>query len=154
MSDKMRWRYGETNPVIAAVDSSTVIDVGDLLYLSGGKAYPASSLTPESTVAATQAAFSTAFLGVAMQKSVSGDSAPIRVATTGVFEYDAPSATYGLGDKIGIYESAPEAALPAQKVDKVTLVAGAIGRVCRIESTSAAAVLVAIKSVVMNGAYA
>ena len=25
MSDKMRWRYADTNPVVAAVDSATVI---------------------------------------------------------------------------------------------------------------------------------
>lgn len=154
MSDKMRWRYGETNSVIAAVDSSTVIELGDLLYLSDGEAFPASAMTPESTVAATQAAFSAAFLGVAMQKSNSGDAAPIRVATTGVFEYDAPSATYGLGDMVGIYEEEAEDDLPSQKLDVVELVAGAIGRVCRIESTATTSILVTLKSVVMNGAYA
>lgn len=154
MSDKMRWRYGETNPVVAPVDSATEISVGDLLYLSSGKALPASSLTPETTVAATQAAFSAIFLGVAMQKSVSGDTTPIRVATTGVFEFDIPSATYGLGDMVGIYESADEAALPSQKVDKVSLLAGAIGRVCRVETSATTNALVTLKSVVMNGVYA
>ena len=29
MSDKMRWRYGDTNPVVAAVDSATVIEIGE-----------------------------------------------------------------------------------------------------------------------------
>lgn len=154
MSDKMRWRYGETNPVVAAVDSATVISVGDLLYLSSGKALPASSLSPETTVAATQAAFSAAFLGVAMQKSVAGDTTPIRVATTGVFEFDAASTTYGLGDKVGVYESADEADVAAQTVAKVSLLAGAIGRVCRVESSATTNILVALKSVVMNGVFA
>jgi hypothetical protein len=43
MSDKMRWRYGDTNPVVAAVDSSTVIEIGDLLYQDTDDAKPASS---------------------------------------------------------------------------------------------------------------
>ena len=34
MSDKMRWRYGDTNPVLAAVDADTAIEIGDLA--SGG----------------------------------------------------------------------------------------------------------------------
>ena len=41
MSDKMRWRYGETNPVVAEVDSTTVIEIGDLLYLDGDDVKPA-----------------------------------------------------------------------------------------------------------------
>lgn len=32
MSDKMRWRYGDTNPVVAAIDAATVIEIGDLVY--------------------------------------------------------------------------------------------------------------------------
>lgn len=154
MSDKMRWRYGETNSIIAAVDAATVIEVGDLLYLASGKAVNASAMTPEETVAATQAAFSALFLGVAMQKSPSGNAAPIRVATTGVFEFDAPMTTYALGDLVGIYESGAEAELPNQKVDKVQSATNAFGRVCRIEASASACVLVAVKSVVMNGAYA
>ncbi len=31
MTDKMRWRYGDTNPVVAPVDSATVIEIGDLV---------------------------------------------------------------------------------------------------------------------------
>lgn len=152
MSDKMRWRYGETNPVVAPVDSAATIDVGDLVYLSDGKANSASAFTPSSTIAATQTAFAALFLGVAMQKSVAGSAAPIRVATSGVFEFDAPSTTYALGDTVGIYESADEAALDNQKVVKVADAADSIGRVTRVESSASTVVLVAVRSVVMNGA--
>ena len=36
MSNKMRWRYGDTNPVQAPVASSTVIEIGDLVCVLGG----------------------------------------------------------------------------------------------------------------------
>lgn len=42
MSDKMRWRYGDTNPVVAAVDAATVIEIGDLLFQEVDDARPAS----------------------------------------------------------------------------------------------------------------
>ena len=49
MSDKMRWRYGDTNPVVAAVDSATVIEIGDLVWQDTDDAKPAQLLTPEGT---------------------------------------------------------------------------------------------------------
>ncbi len=42
--DKMRWRYGDTNPVVAAVDADTVIEIGDLLWQDIDDAKPATSL--------------------------------------------------------------------------------------------------------------
>ena len=36
-----------------------------------------------------------------MQRSRSGETAPIRVATTGVFEFDCASGTFELGDMVG-----------------------------------------------------
>ena len=43
MTDKMRWRYGDTNPVVAAVDAATVIEIGDLLWQDTDDAKPASA---------------------------------------------------------------------------------------------------------------
>ena len=31
-----------------------------------------------------------------------GDTTPVRVATTGVFEFDCPAATFELGDLMGV----------------------------------------------------
>ena len=42
------------------------------------------------------------FLGVAMARSRRGETAPVRVATTGVFELDCPSETFELGDLVGV----------------------------------------------------
>ena len=56
MSDKMRWRYGDTNPVVAAVDSATVIEIGDLVWQDTDDAKPASSLADQGTETANQEA--------------------------------------------------------------------------------------------------
>ena len=101
MSDILRWRYGETNPVVLPVESATVIEIGDLVYLETDDAKPASSLADQGTEAQNQEAFHDKFAGVAMQRSRAGDTTPIRVATRGVFEFPCPSATFEVGALIG-----------------------------------------------------
>ena len=41
MANTMRWRYGDTCPVMLPVDSATVIEIGDLVYLDADDAKPA-----------------------------------------------------------------------------------------------------------------
>ena len=52
MANTMRWRYGETNPVVLPVASATVIEIGDLVVLDTGTAKPASSVTYGASLAA------------------------------------------------------------------------------------------------------
>jgi hypothetical protein len=151
MSDKMRWRYGDTNPVVAAVNSETVIEIGDLVVQDVDDAKPAAVLADQGSEVANQAALVNAFLGVAMQRSRAGETAPIRVATTGVFEFDCPSGTFELGDMVGADENAAGTALLNQTVAKVTASAGAIGRVAKRVSPAGTTVLVNILSTVMTG---
>ncbi len=151
MSDKMRWRYGDTNPVVAAVDAATVIEIGDLVYLDTDDAKPASSLADQESETANQQALADVFLGVAMQRSRSGDTDPIRVATTGVFEFDCPAGTFELGNLIGVDENTAGNALLDQQVDKVAAAKYAVGRVARREPVNATTVLVDIRSTVMTG---
>jgi hypothetical protein len=151
MSDKMRWRYGDTNPVVAAVDSATVIEIGDLVMQDTDDAKPAAMLADQGTEAANQAAFAGVFLGVAMQRSREGETAPIRVATTGVFEFDCPSGTFELGDMVGADENAAGNALLNQTVAKVTASTGAVGRVAKRQSAAGTSILVDILSTVMTG---
>jgi len=151
MSDKMRWRYGDTNPVVAAVDSTTVIEIGDLLWQDTDDAKAASSLADQGSETANQDAFAAAFLGVAMQRSRNGDTAPIRVATTGVFEFDCPSGTFELGDLVGADENAAGDALLDQQVAAVASSQYAIGRVAKREPSATTGVLVDVRSTVMTG---
>jgi len=151
MSDRMRWRYGDTNPVVASVDSATVIEIGDLLWQDTDDAKRASAIADLGTESANQEAFAKAFLGVAMQRSRNGDTSPIRVATTGVFEFDCPSGTFELGDLIGADENAAGNALLNQQVAKVSAGKCAIGRIAKRQSSATTNVLVDIRSTVMTG---
>ncbi len=51
MADSLRWRYGETNPIVLPVDSATVIEIGDLVFLEIDDVRPASSLADQGTEA-------------------------------------------------------------------------------------------------------
>ncbi len=151
MSDKMRWRYGDTNPVVASVDSATVIEIGDLVYQDTDDAKPASAQADQGSEEANQAALAGKFLGVAMQRSRAGETVPVRVATTGVFEFDCPSASFELGDLLGGDEDAAGTALLNQQVAKVAAAKYAIGRVARRQAPATTTVLVDIRSTVMTG---
>jgi hypothetical protein len=180
MSDKTRWRYGDRNPVVSAVDSASVIEIGDLLYQErhefhelGASAKPASMVQYESRPELAgkgdeayevirQERFAEDFLGVAMQRSRSGDTDPVRVATTGVFEFDCPSGTFELGDMMGVdYElhgghdevndGKETIHLLSQSVAPVSASKYAIGRIAKRVATAATTVLIDIRSMVMTG---
>jgi hypothetical protein len=151
MSDKMRWRYGDTNPVVAAVDSGTVIEIGDLVWQDTDDAKPASAQGDHESETANQEAFADKFLGVAMQRSRAGDTVPIRVATTGVFELDCPSGTFELGDMVGADENAAGDALLNQQVATVAQSKYAVGRVAKRQPAATTSVLIDVRSTVMTG---
>jgi hypothetical protein len=157
MSDNMRWRYGETNPVMAAVDSATVIEIGDLIWLDTDDAKNAEDVSWTSDLPTTQKLLANAFLGVAMQRSKSGETTPIRVATSGVFEFTCASAVHELGD---FFAAAKQSGnyLESQKVVKLETFVNsnlssvwAIGSCARRDSVAATTVLIDIKSRVMHG---
>ena len=158
MSDKMRWRCGDTNPVVAAVDSETVIEIGDLLFQDKDSAKPASMIEIQSRPEIRGrehelmkiALFAGNFLGVAWQRSRNGDTSPIRVATTSVCEFDCPSSTFELGNLMGVW---CDRVLKNQGVDEVSKDCPhlAIGRVARREPKATTSVLVDIRSTVMTG---
>ncbi len=162
MSDRMRWRYGDTNPVVAAVDLAAVIEQGDLVYQDVDQARPAGLLPEVHEDTTLQRVFAKHFLGVAMQRSRSGDTDPIRVATTGVFEFDCPSGSFELGDLMGVdYElrgghpdvgnGQESSRLLNQQVALVNDAKLAIARVAKRVAMAATSVLVDIRSTVMGG---
>jgi len=151
MSDRMRWRYGDTNPVVAAVDAATVIDIGDLVYQEADDARPASAQADQGSETANQELLAANFLGVAMQKSRAGDTDPVRVATTGVFEFACSPAVFELGDLVGVDENTAGTALLGQQVAAVAASRYAIGRVAKRVPAASTSVLVDIRSTVMTG---
>lgn len=149
MSDTMRWRYGETNPVVMSVDAEQEIEIGDLVIFSNG-AQPANQVADAGTEAANQEAFHDLFGGVAMQRSRLGDTNPIRVATTGVFEFPCPSSSFEVGALIGASEAASGDVLLNQQVEGVATANLAIGR-CAKRTVSATSVLVQIVGTISHG---
>lgn len=152
MADKMRWRYGDTNPLKGeGVDTAQTIDIGDCVYLATDDVRPADQAGYAGGLATVQELFVDTFLGVAMQRSRSGDTAPIRIAQTGTFEFDCASATFEIGDLVGMDDNAGASALESQKVIKVTDAARAIGTVVRQYSASTVSVLVQITNYLAGG---
>ena len=163
MVDKLRWRYHERHPVVAAVDSATVIEISDLLWQDTDDAKPASMLLKELdlgtdrlgsgadvSTAELQEKFADKFLGVAMQRSRNGDTVLIRVATTGVFEFECSLRRWELGVLVGIPPN-DTGRLQDQAVVEVTNKHFAIGRVAKREAHAVSGVLVAVCSTVMTG---
>jgi hypothetical protein len=150
----MRWRYGDTDPVVCAVDSATVIEIGDLLWLDADDVKPASQLADQASEAMNQYLFSQLFMGVAMQQSRAGDTDPIRVATLGVFEFICPSASFEVGALVGADECAAGTSLLDQQVVGVANGALAIGRVHRRQASAVTTVWVQIQSTIKHGGVA
>jgi hypothetical protein len=151
MANSMRWRYGDTNPVVLPVDEATVIEIGDLVYLASGAALPASAQADAGTEAANQEAFHDNFAGVAMQASPVGSTAPVRVATSGVFEFECLSTTANVGDLLGADEDGAGTELLRQTVAKVATANLAVGRCAKRVNPAATRVLVEIVSTAMYG---
>lgn len=153
MANKMRWRYGDTKPVVTKpIASGTIIQIGDLVHQGvGGEVATAVAVSYGGSLAEAQGNLHDVFLGVAMQQSRDGDTDPIRVATAGVFEFDCAAAQFELGDLVGADDNLASSALLNQQVIEVTDESLAIGRVTKREGSNATKVLVEIVSTVMTG---
>lgn len=184
MSDINHYRYGNRSEVLTAVDAATVIESGDLVWQDTDNAKPASAFVFKCVPTAPPAPrdicerllpelFADKFLGVAMQRSrgpepidyvrpgdpiegplYPGETDPIRVATTGVFEFDVLAGEcFELGDLIGVscYDKSGHYGLQNQQVTKVAQLEPAIGRVAKFEHEElSTTVLVDIRSRVMG----
>ncbi|NVM24253.1 MAG: hypothetical protein HWN68_21045 [Desulfobacterales bacterium] len=130
-----------------AVDSATVICIGDLLWLDTDDAKPASDLTWNVDEATTQGDFAAAFLGVAMSASPDGKSEDIVVATKGVFRFDinaAPGADLQIGTLVAPAQNATPDALLNQ-ILKNAACADGIGKLVELCETTDTTMLVEIR---------
>ncbi len=144
-----RWRWGDTNPVLYRVDSAQEIAIGDLVWQDSDAAEAADQISAGSLIN-MQDAFVDNFIGVAMQRSRSGDTAVIRVATTGTFEFICASATFTEADRVGV-SGTSGVALVNQTVIAVSAVVSAIGVVPKAYATATTKVLVQINSTKFTG---
>jgi hypothetical protein len=90
-----------------------------------------------------------------MQASRNGDTQPIRVATTGVFEFDCVSTTLEVGDILGPDENVAGTALLNGTVIKVSSANAAIGRCAkRLNPAGTHALVDIVSSMLKSGAQA
>ncbi len=89
--------WGETNPIQCLAANDQMVMTGDICYMTG----TTSSLYPLSYVWGDNIGNHVPFIGVAMQYSIDQDPLEVRVATSGVFEFDT-SDTFIVGE--GIYQ--------------------------------------------------
>lgn len=149
--NRMRWRWGDTNPVVAIPKLESTIEIGDLIYLANEVVAPASFFGKFNKKEVGQKEFKDYFLGVAMQSSKHMDDSPIRIATSGYFEFDCVSSAFCLGDLIGVEANSQRNMLLNQIVVKVNKKKLAIGRVGRMEQSKTTKVIVDIVSTIMKG---
>ena len=123
--------------------ASTANDVYDLLYWddSANVCKKASARTDLTTAALNQADFAPLFIGVAGDQRLStetstGSTSNRRVILEGVFDCDCASATFEIGDYVGVARDSNNSVNFNQKVVGVAGPHLAIGRVVKREGSS------------------
>src|SRR4051794_10745466 len=103
MSNKLRFRSGQVELHKVRVDSATVIEAGDLVWLDTDDVKPAAAFTWTTDLATTQGNFAAVFLGVAHQSSAAGETVDISVdlSPLSVYEFVVESGTFEVGGLLG-----------------------------------------------------
>ncbi len=146
MTDTYRLRHDDVTRFAAAVDTDTVIEIGDLVYFDSNELKPAIMLGDQASEQANQALLAASFAGVAMQASPAGMTDPVRVAADGVFQFNCPSGTWEIGDLVGASENSGGDGLLAQQVEPVSRPENAIGYVAQREAGAVTTVKVRLLS--------
>ena len=142
MSNQLRFRSGQVHLHKVRVDSGTVIEAGDLVFLDTDDVKPASSFTWDTDLATTQSAFAASFIVVAHQQSASGDTDDVSVDLSphAIYEFDVNSAVYEVGDALGPDENSSK--LMDQQLEAVA--SGTLGIARAAEYKAAAATLLRV----------
>lgn len=136
-----RYMHGDTRPRALPVATGQVAVVGDVISLLANTAVRGEDVAWDTNTATTQTAQSAGFVGVSMQVKLAvahvfGNSEDniLMVATGGVWEFDCTSATYEVGDKVGLAKQSGNL-LESQKVVAVATELLMIGRVAKRGTT-------------------
>ncbi|MCA9040451.1 MAG: hypothetical protein KDA65_08900 [Planctomycetaceae bacterium] len=151
MGNQLRYRSGQVQLIKVRVDSTTVIEAGDLVFLDTDDVKPASDFNWDTDLGTTQASFAAVFLGVAHQCSANGDTDPISVDVSphSVYEFDVAASTYEVGDLLGPDESSSE--LHDQQLEGVASGGLAIARAVEYRSSSSSLLRVNFASAFHTG---
>lgn len=102
MANTYTYRHSGRTLQKFAVDSATVIEIGDAVWLDTDDVKPASDFAAGVDLATTQANFAAKFLGIAAESSAAGQTDDINVDTSSesVYEVACTSGTYEVGDPL------------------------------------------------------
>lgn len=128
---------GPYQSLFLPVDSNQTIEIGDLLYLSTDDVRSALGFTWTTDLATTQENFHDLFIGMALQRHLSGEAAGIiQVLTEGiVVGFSCASAAFNVGALIGPAKQSGNGIEP-QKLASVATVNLSIGRVAKQYSSA------------------
>lgn len=138
MSDVFRHRKEFQKPRFYPIVTAELTEVGDLMYWDSTllKARPVSAFIFGSTLGETQKAIAPVFLGMSNDRSKIDEDEDIEIQANGIKEYPCASATWEIGDLVGIDDNAGGTALEDQQVIAVTNPDKAIGIVAKVESSA------------------
>lgn len=128
MANRLRFRSGMVQLIKVRVNSSTVIEAGDLVFLDTNNVKSARDFTWNTNLVTTQGGFAEVFLGIAHQPSTVGKTEPISVDISpfSVYEFDVPGTSYEVGELLG--PDSISTMLMNQQLEKVGSNAAAIAR--------------------------
>lgn len=140
-----RFRHADAKRAYRApVDSATVVEIGDLMWLDTDDVKPAADQASVADAATAQSTFAGVFAGVAMDASEDGEDRDIVLARQGVFEYDIASGTFELFAQVGVAATAGGDINDSQTISSGAADAGTIGFITRRYGAATTRVLVEI----------
>lgn len=151
MSNKLRFRSGQVQLQKFKVEADTVLEAGDLVWLDDDVVKPASDFTWDTNLATTQAAFADLFVGVVHEQSAVGETDPVSVDLSphAVYEFDAASAAYEVGDELGPDELSSH--LMDQQLEAVATGTRAIARAAEYKPAGSTSLRVTFASAFSTG---
>ena len=102
MPNNLGFRSGQVVLQKFRVESSSVVEPGDMVFLDDTVIRPASEMWWNTDLATTQADFADMFVGIAHEKSENGEDAPVSidVSSSSVYEFAVANATYDNGNPL------------------------------------------------------
>lgn len=125
-----------------AIDDSTEVAIGDMLFLDTDDVKSASVFPWDTDLETTQKAFSKVFVGVSADRKgeLETEVNEIGVYRAGLIEFSCDPTTFEIGDLIGVAQASGDA-LENQKVVAVTGASKAIGKVAKRYSSNTTSVI-------------
>lgn len=138
----------QSQVVYCAVDNTSVIAAGDMVFLDTDDVKSAADFTWDTDLATTQAEFAAKFLGIALAAHASGGGAitdfPVDISHTAVYSLPCTSETHEIGDTLGPAKDSGNALLP-QKLVKAAA-GNSIASCVKRDGTAATTVSVVFES--------